>query len=192
MSRANADMGFRSLILTTQRIHVLETKNSRLNNPLTFEHRQIASQRLEISCLILCIPNVCHQVKMKWLQERWNTRGFQAEKPGGMIFRHNIHHFIRTRNIRTPLDNTFQDIGEHEDASRCRCANKGECPADGFLRDILRHAFPNKDHRPLRIEGCPGEDGFQALCLEVDGEKSDMFRQPAEVFLELLLFVFLH
>ena len=112
-------------------VHTLDqvsgTKNSRVNTPLTFEHHQVPSQRLEIACLILCIPNVCYQFQMKWLQERWNTRGFQAEKPGGMLFRHHIHQFIRTRNIRTPLDNAFQDIGEHEDASRSRCANTLFC-----------------------------------------------------------------
>ena len=68
-----------------------------------------------------------------------------------------------------------------------RRVSGGRLPA----RDIASHAFPNKDHRPARVEGCPGEDGFQSLCLEVDGEKSDLFRQPAEVFVELLLFVFL-
>ena len=55
-------------------VHTLDqvsgTKNRRVNNPLTFGHHQVPSQRLEITCLILCIPNVCYQFQMKWLQER--------------------------------------------------------------------------------------------------------------------------
>jgi hypothetical protein len=45
-------------------------ENGRLGNSLTFGHHQVSSDGLEIADLIIGIPNVCYQAKMKWLQER--------------------------------------------------------------------------------------------------------------------------
>jgi hypothetical protein len=58
------------------------TNKNRSGNPLSFGHIQVPSHRLQISGLIICLPNVFNQVKMKRFQEICNLRRLQTETPG--------------------------------------------------------------------------------------------------------------